>query len=119
MTYLEELVVEGKVDEAKIDNSVRLILEMKWRLGLFEDPYRYFDTDRATQEIMSEENLQLAREAALPTMVLLKNDNNALPLNAEEIKSIALVGPLADSKFDMIGNWAAAGDRQNDTCDHS
>ena len=114
VTYLEELVNEGKVDEAKIDNSVRLILEMKWRLGLFEDPYRYFDMDRAEQEILSEENLQLAREAARPTMVLLKNDDSALPLNAEEIKSIALVGPLADSKFDMIGNWAAAGDRQND-----
>ena len=114
VTYLQELVAEGKVDEAKIDNSVRLILEMKWRLGLFEDPYRYFDTDRAEQEILSEENLQLAREAARPTMVLLKNDNNALPLKPEAINSIALIGPLADNKRDMIGNWAAAGDRQND-----
>ena len=112
VTYLAELVKEGKVSEEKIDNSVRLVLEMKWRLGLFEDPYRYFDTARAKREILSEENLELAQDAARRTMVLLKNDNNALPLKPETINSIALIGPLADSKSDMIGNWAAAGDRR-------
>ena len=111
MDYMAELVEEGKVDIAKIDNSVRLILEMKWRLGLFEDPYRYFDKDRAETDILTEEHLELARDAARKSSVLLSN-NGALPLNLEEINSIALLGPLADRKQDMIGNWAAAGDRR-------
>ncbi|SHI09511.1 beta-glucosidase BglX [Ferrimonas marina] len=112
MDYMKELVQEGRVSEEKIDHSVRLILEMKWRLGLFEDPYRYFDKERAERDILTEENLELARDAARKSSVLLKNDNAALPLNLESIESIALIGPLADSKFDMIGNWAAAGDRR-------
>ena len=111
MDYMAELVEEGKVDIAKIDNSVRLILEMKWHLGLFEDPYRYFDKDRAETDILTEEHLELARDAARKSSVLLSN-NGALPLNLEEINSIALLGPLADRKQDMIGNWAAAGDRR-------
>ncbi|GAA4872704.1 beta-glucosidase BglX [Ferrimonas pelagia] len=109
INYLEELIEEGKVDESKIDHSVRLILEMKWRLGLFEDPYRYFDMARAEKEILSDDNKALARDAARRSMVLLKNDNNALPLNQDELRTIALIGPLADSKRDMIGNWAGAG----------
>ncbi|AMO54921.1 beta-glucosidase [Endozoicomonas montiporae] len=112
MDYMAELVAEGKVDEAKIDHSVRLILEMKWRLGLFEDPYRYFDKDRAETDILTDEHLELARDAARKSSVLLSN-NGALPLNLDKIDSIALLGPLADRKQDMIGNWAAAGDRRN------
>ena len=112
INYMEELVAEGKVSEDKIDESVRKILEMKWRLGLFEDPFRYSDMARAEREILSEENLELARDAARRSMVLLKNDSQTLPLNAEKINSIALIGPLADNKADIIGNWAAAGDRE-------
>ena len=112
ITYMEELVAEGKVSEEKIDDSVRKILEMKWRLGLFEDPFRYSDMARAEREILSEENLELARDAARRSMVLLKNEGQTLPLNAEKINSIALIGPLADNKSDIIGNWAAAGDRK-------
>ena len=112
MEYMADLISEGKVDEKKIDNSVRLILEMKWRLGLFEDPYRYFDKERAKSNILTKEHLELARDAARKSSVLLKNDNNALPLNLEKIDSIALLGPMADSKHDMIGNWAGAGDRK-------
>lgn len=112
INHLEELVAEGKVSEDKIDNSVRKILEMKWRLGLFEDPYRYNDEERAKQEILSQDNLMAALDVARKSLVLLKNDNQTLPLKEDEIDSIALIGPLADSKFDMIGNWAAAGDRK-------
>ncbi|MGR5063539.1 beta-glucosidase BglX [Photobacterium sp. DNB22_13_2] len=113
INYLEELVAEGKVSEEKIDTAVRQILEMKWRLGLFEDPYRYNDVSRAEREILSVENQNAARDVARKSFVLLKNDNQTLPLKDEEIKSIALIGPLADSKADMIGNWAAAGDRKS------
>ena len=112
ITYMEELVAEGKVSEDKIDESVRKILEMKWRLGLFEDPFRYSDKARADREILSEENLEMARDAARRSMVLLKNDSQTLPLNADKINSIALIGPLADNKNDIIGNWAGAGDRE-------
>ncbi|WP_087019601.1 beta-glucosidase BglX [Thaumasiovibrio subtropicus] len=111
--YLAELVAEGKVSEEKIDQSVRTILEMKWRLGLFEDPYRYNDEARAAREILNADNLEAARDVARKSFVLLKNDNQTLPLKQDEIDSIALIGPLADSKFDMIGNWAAAGDRKD------
>ena len=83
MDYMAELVEEGRVDEAKIDNSVRLILEMKWRLGLFEDPYHYFDKDRADSDILTDEHLELARDAARKSSVLLSN-NGALPLNLEK-----------------------------------
>ncbi|MGF1758232.1 beta-glucosidase BglX [Photobacterium sagamiensis] len=110
INYLEELVEEGKVDIAKIDHSVRLILEMKWRLGLFEDPYRYSDIEREEKEILSQQNLESARDAARKSFVLLKNDNQTLPLNEKKIDSIALIGPLADSKRDTIGNWVIAGD---------
>ncbi|GAA4872718.1 beta-glucosidase BglX [Ferrimonas pelagia] len=112
MDYMAELVEEGKVSMEKIDHSVRLILEMKWRLGLFEDPYRYFDKERADRDILTAENLELARDAARKSAVLLKNDNAALPLALDDINSIALIGPLADNKKDMIGNWAGAGDRR-------
>ena len=114
MDHMEALVKEGKVSEDKINNSVRLILEMKWRLGLFEDPYRYSSVERAEKEILSKENRELARDAARRSMVLLKNDRQTLPLKEDRIKSIALIGPMADSKADMIGNWAAAGDREHD-----
>ncbi|SHI09520.1 beta-glucosidase BglX [Ferrimonas marina] len=112
LDYMEELLEEGKVSIEQIDTSVRRILEMKWRLGLFEDPYRYFDNARAEQEILSEQNLAIARDAARKSAVLLKNEDQALPLQLDSLESIALIGPLADNKRDMIGNWAAAGDRK-------
>ncbi|KEI71513.1 beta-glucosidase BglX [Endozoicomonas elysicola] len=109
--HMEALVAEGKVSESQINESVRRILEMKWRLGLFEDPYRYSDPARAEREILSEQHLDMARDAARRSMVLLKNDHQTLPLNADSLNSIALIGPLAHSRRDMIGNWAGAGDR--------
>lgn len=107
--YLPELLSQGKVTEQQIDQAVRRILQMKYKLGLFEDPYRYSDNTRQQQQVYKAEYLEAARDVARKSFVLLKNDNKVLPLNAGQ--SIALIGPLADSKTDMIGSWSAAGDR--------
>lgn len=105
---LPELVKEGKVSVAEIDNACRLILEAKYKLGLFEDPYRYVSEERNRREIMNDQKKMLAKEAAIKSMVLLKNENNVLPLSAE--KKIAFIGPLVKNQRDLIGNWSGAGD---------
>ena len=110
LKHLAKSVEEGKVDVKRVDQAVRLILQMKYRLGLFDDPYRYSDVAREKATIYKPQFLSAARDMARKSIVLLKNENGALPL-AKTAKSIALIGPLADSKTDMIGNWSAAGDR--------
>jgi len=102
------LVKEGKVKMATINASVRRILEAKWDLGLFEDPYRYSDEERAKKVLMAPEHLEFARDIARRSIVLLKNDNNVLPLKRGG--TIALIGPHADNKRDQIGNWSSMGD---------
>ncbi|WP_338446255.1 beta-glucosidase BglX [Pelagerythrobacter marensis] len=112
--YMENLaksVEEGRVDMARIDRAVRRVLEMKYRLGLFEDPYRYADEEREKATLYKPEFLEAARDVARKSMVLLKNEGEALPLAADAGR-IAVIGPLGDSKADMIGSWAAGGDRQ-------
>ncbi|WOH38716.1 beta-glucosidase BglX [Thalassotalea fonticola] len=109
--HLEASVTENKVNIATIDKSVRRILEMKYRLGLFEDPYRYSDLSREKKVVLSQENLLAAQDVARKSMVLLKNDKQTLPLS-HTLNSIALIGPLANSKADIIGSWAGAGDRK-------
>jgi len=109
--YLAKSVAEGKVGVARIDAAVKAILEMKYRLGLFEDPYRYSDEAREKATIYKPEFLEAARDVARRSMVLLKNKDGALPL-AATAKAIAVIGPLGNSKEDMIGSWAAAGDRK-------
>ncbi len=106
--YLVELVKEGKVSEKKIDNAVRYILAMKFRLGLFDDPYRYCNETLEKEVIFSNDHLEKARDAARKSFVLLKNDNQLLPLSPD--KKIALIGALADSKEDMLGSWFGAGE---------
>ncbi|MDN4166633.1 glycoside hydrolase family 3 N-terminal domain-containing protein [Cytophagales bacterium LB-30] len=106
---LVELVKSGRVSESLIDESVRRILRQKFMLGLFEDPYRYSDTAREQAWLMSAEHLEAARDISRKSIVLLENKNNTLPLSSA-IQRIALIGPLADSKRDMIGAWSAAGD---------
>ena len=106
--YLKQSVAEGKVTVKTIDEAVRRILEAKYKLGLFADPYKYCNEDRAKTEIMSQENLNAARHIAAESFVLLKNDQQVLPL--KKSGTIALIGPLADDKRDMIGNWSGAGD---------
>jgi beta-glucosidase len=108
--HLKTLLDEGKVTLEQIDTATSRILEMKYKLGLFQDPYRYSNEERAASDILNQEHLNAARDVARKSMVLLKNTDNTLPLS-EKINSIALIGPLADSKADMIGSWIAAGDR--------
>jgi beta-glucosidase len=99
---------EGRVTTAELDGAVRRILEAKYKLGLFEDPYRYADEGRAKATIMKEEFIDASRDIARKSMVLLKNSNNALPLKPSG--SVALIGPLVNRQRDMIGNWSGAGD---------
>lgn len=106
--YMTELLDEGKISIEQIDESVKRILEMKYRLGLFQDPYRYCDLKRQEEELMKPEFLEEARSVARKSIVLLKNENQILPIE-KDIKTIALIGPLADDKKNLIGSWSAAG----------
>lgn len=108
LTTLKQSLDEGKVTQQQIDQSCRLILEAKYKLGLFDDPYRYCDLKRAKTEIFTPENRKTAREIAAQTFVLLKNDKQMLPLQAKG--TIALIGPLADNRENMPGTWSVAGD---------
>ena len=112
LTYLEDAVLAGRVPMTRINEAVTRILTMKERLGLLDDPYRYSDVERQQRLVYASEHLEAARDMARRSMVLLKNSGGVLPL-PDRIRSIALVGPLADSKADMIGSWAAAGDRKS------
>ncbi|WP_343669670.1 beta-glucosidase BglX [Chitinophaga sp.] len=105
---LAKLVADKKLTIAQIDTCVYRVLSAKYDLGLFKDPYLYCDNDRAAREILTPENRATAREIGARSIVLLKNQQQLLPLKKEA--KIALIGPLADSKRDMIGNWSAAGD---------
>lgn len=108
LNTLKRSLKEGKITLAQIDNACRKILEAKYKLGLFDDPYRYCDPERFEKEIMTPENRQAAREFAAHSFVLLKNQGQVLPL--KNTGTIALVGPLADSKFNMLGTWSVSGD---------
>ncbi len=105
---LASLIKAGKVSEATINKSVKPVLIAKYKLGLFDDPYRYCSKKREQDEIMTPDNLSFARKFASNSCVLLKNNNQTLPISPA-IKSIAIIGPLADSKSDMLGSWSAAG----------
>lgn len=102
--------IEGKkIKLERLDEAVRDILRLKYQLGLFDNPYKYCDENAEAEIILHKDHLELAREAAKKSIVLLKNDNNVLPLN--DNTRVALIGPLADDQFHIIGNWAAKGDR--------
>lgn len=103
-----QLVKEGKVTLATIDAACRRVLEAKFKLGLFDDPYRYINEERNKTAIMSAEKLALSKEAAIKSIVLLKNAGQALPLNAS--KKIAFIGPLVKDQRNLIGSWSGAGD---------
>ena len=113
LTTLEKSLKEGKVTMAEIDKACRRILEAKYKLGLFDDPYKYCDASRVKKDIFTAENRAVARKIATETFVLLKNENNLLPLQRKG--KIALVGPLANTKANMPGTWsvAAASDKYN------
>ncbi len=108
LTTLKKSLQEGKVTEKEITDACRLILEAKYKLGLFEDPYRYCNEQRSKTEIFTPEHLAVARSAAAESFVLLKNQNNVLPIS--KTAKIALIGPLADTKENMPGTWSVATD---------
>ncbi|MFT6867008.1 MAG: beta-glucosidase [Cyclobacteriaceae bacterium] len=105
---LKEALEAGMVNQAQIDRACRRVLEAKFKLGLFDDPYRYCDLDRAKTEILTEANKLIARQTAAQSFVLLKNEGNVLPLSKSG--TIALIGPLADNAENMSGTWSVAAD---------
>ena len=106
---IKSLLAEKKITMKQIDDAVRNILSVKFRLGLFENPYT--DTE-AGKIIMNPEFLEHARTIARESTVLLKNDSNTLPLS-KEINSVAVIGPLADSPRDQLGTWCFDGNEEN------
>ena len=111
VTHLKELVEEGKVSEKQIDIAVSRILEMKFLLGLFDDPFRYCNAQREKEVVMNPQYIELARQAAQGSIVLLKNDNKVLPLAKNEKKRVALIGPFVDERESLNGEWAIKGNR--------
>lgn len=103
---LEQSLAEGKVSLQAIDQACRRILEAKYKLGLFTDPYRYIDIKRAKKFIYTPQHRADARAIAAETFVLLKNQGGLLPLR--KTGKIALIGPLADTKANMPGTWSVA-----------
>lgn len=106
LSTLEQSLKEGRVSEEDIDKACRRILEAKYRLGLFDDPYRYCSTRRAAKEIYTKEHRAEARRIAAESFVLLKNDRHILPLRRSG--RIALIGPMGDTRDNMPGTWSVA-----------
>lgn len=106
MGTLEKSLKEGKVTEETINKACRRILEAKYKLGLFDDPYRYLDKKRPAKNVYTADNRAAAREIAAETFVLLKNDNSRLPLRKQG--RIALIGPLGNTRANMPGTWSVA-----------
>ena len=104
VSQLVDLVMSGKVDEELLNDAVRRILTVKYELGLFDDPYKYCNKKRSSLELGSEKNMEIALQVAKKSIVLLKNDNNMLPLKKEGQK-ISIIGQLADDKNSPLGNW--------------
>ena len=106
--YLEQvpkLIAAGRMEEAVLDQAVRRVLEIKYNLGLFDDPYQYSQVAREQSDLRNEEHIAAARDIARKSMVLLQNENEVLPLSAAG-KTIAVIGPLGDAASDMNGTWS-------------
>ena len=108
LSHLPEMVAHGEIPESTIDEACRRILEAKYKLGLFTDPYRGCTEERARAAFLTPENRKTARDLAEQSFVLLKNDTHLLPLKKSGV--VALVGPLADDQTNLLGSWRAAGD---------
>ena len=106
LTTLKKSLAEGKITYEQIDIAVRRVLEAKYRLGLFENPYKYCDLNRAKAEIYSQQHRTIARNISSQSMVLLKNEKGVLPL--KNTGTIAVIGPLADNAENMPGTWSVA-----------
>jgi beta-glucosidase len=111
LSTLEKSLQEGKVKLETIDNAVCKILNAKYDLGLFHDPYKYCNVNRSKTDIFTTEHKTFARKAASESFVLLKNDNQLLPLQKKG--TIAVIGPLADAKENMAGTWSVATKQEN------
>lgn len=111
LTTLQRSLAEGKVTQMQIDKAVTLILNAKYDLGLFHDPYKYCDINRAKTEIFTSVHRNEARKIAAESLVLLKNEGQLLPL--KKSGTIALIGPLADAKENMAGTWSVATKQEN------
>jgi beta-glucosidase len=105
--FLKLSLQEGKVTQAQIDEGVRRVLRLKFELGLFEDPYKFCNEAREKKTLLSAENRSAARDVARKSIVLLKNEKQALPIKKSQ--KIALIGPLADNKSELVGSWSGAG----------
>jgi beta-glucosidase len=105
---LHVAVERGDLHVEEVNEAVRRVLRAKWDLGLFEDPYRYGSPEREDEVILSDQHRDLAREAAHRSMVLLKNEDDVLPLG-DDVETLAVIGPLADDARSILGEWAASG----------
>ncbi|PRD56388.1 beta-glucosidase BglX [Sphingobacterium gobiense] len=111
LTTLKKSLDEGKVTLTEIDEACRLILETKYKLGLFDDPFRYCSEERAKNSMLTPSHLAKAREIAGKSFVLLKNENNTLPL--KKSGTVALIGPLSNTRANMPGTWSVSADLEN------
>ncbi|MDN3664829.1 beta-glucosidase BglX [Algibacter miyuki] len=107
--HLEALLNEKKVTIEQIDDAVKRVLRLKFDMGLFDDPYKYCNEEREKNEVYTPENLAIARDVAKKSIVLLKNENQTLPL-LKTVKSIAVIGPLGNDKDTPLGNWRGKGE---------
>ncbi|MBW6497945.1 MAG: beta-glucosidase BglX [Bacteroidales bacterium] len=104
LDYGKQLIEDKKISEQQIDDMVRRILDVKFKLGLFDSPYQYSDLEKQEELTLHPEHLEASRDIARKSIVLMKNDLNILPLS-KDIKRIAVIGPLANDKDAPIGNW--------------
>lgn len=111
LTTLEKSLTEKKITLKMIDDACRYVLEAKYKLGLFKDPYKYIDESRPGKDILTDDHRKQAKNIAARSMVLLKNDNQTLPLS--QAGTIALIGPLADDKKNQLGTWAVSGNSEH------
>lgn len=104
---LPELIKEGKVKKSAIDDAVRNILRIKFRLGLFDNPYV---DEKRIEELYAPSHLEAAKQAAVESAILLKNEKETLPLQSS-VKAVAVVGPMANAPYDQLGTWVFDGDK--------
>ncbi len=107
--YIPELIAEGKVKMEDVDNAVRNILRVKFRLGLFENPY--VEEGLTEKEFYAEDHLAVAKKAAEESVILLQNNNNVLPLKG--VKRLVVTGPMADAPYDQMGTWVFDGNERH------